>query len=727
MKTELDIREFLDISIEEIFADRFARYSKYIIQDRALPDVRDGLKPVQRRIIYSMNKEGNNFDKPFRKAAKTVGNVIGNYHPHGDTSVYDAMVRMSQNWKVNNQLVIMHGNNGSIDGDSAAAMRYTETKLSEYSEMMVRNITENTVKQIPNFDDTELEPTVLPTQIPNLLINGASGISSGYATDIPPHNLSEIIKGTMLLNRNKDVTLDELMEIIKGPDFPTQPIVQGIEGIKEAYETGRGKIVMRAKCEIKKNVIIVSSIPYEVNKSTLLQRIDLIRIEKKVEGISEIIDQSDQSGLEIHINCKKDANIDAILKYLLKSTDLQKNYNFNMIAINNRKPELLGIKKMLQSFLNHRVEVITKRSEYRLEKANQKLHILEGLIKAVNILDEIIEIIKASSNKSTSKENIMKRYDFSEYQAEAIVMMQLYRLSNTDLSNLEENVAELQKLVKKLTRILSDKNVLKAVIEKELNEVLERFGKPRTTIIQNEIEEIKFDQVDLIKAERMLVSITSNGYLKRSSPRSYASSQSLGLSNLEDNLIGSIISNTKNKCLVFFDDGSYVIIPGNDIVETKWKDIGKHISSLCKVNDGVRVINIVSTIDFNEYVDVVSVSQQGHYTKIKFKEFDLSKLKQRIVWQKLKTNDKIVSLDYSSENPLEALLGTNAIFVTNLGRYIKTSTADLDEHQLRRTGKRISPLRKNEELNLIKIFSDDLILFTDKFGYFKIKEEMVVN
>ncbi|MGL5021484.1 MAG: DNA gyrase subunit A, partial [Mycoplasmatales bacterium] len=338
MKRDIDIRDFLDMTIEDIFADRFARYSKYIIQDRALPDVRDGLKPVQRRIIYSMNKEGNTFDKTFRKSAKTVGNVIGNYHPHGDTSVYDAMVRMSQTWKVNQQLVLMHGNNGSIDGDSAAAMRYTEAKMSKYSEMMIRNITEDTVNMIPNFDDTELEPTVLPTRVPNLLINGASGISAGYATDIPPHNAGEIIKATMLLNENKDATLEDLMQIVKGPDFPTAPTVQGIDGIRDAYKTGRGKISMRANFDIVKNTIIIKSLPYDVNKSTLLQRIDIIRIDKKIDGMIEIIDQSDMSGLEIHINCKKDANIDVIIKYLLKHTDLQKNYNFNMIAINNRKP-----------------------------------------------------------------------------------------------------------------------------------------------------------------------------------------------------------------------------------------------------------------------------------------------------------------------------------------------------------------------------------------------------
>jgi topoisomerase-4 subunit A len=725
MKKDIDIREFLDMTIEDIFADRFARYSKYIIQDRALPDVRDGLKPVQRRVVYSMNKEGNTFDKTFRKSAKTVGNVIGNYHPHGDTSVYDAMVRMSQTWKVNEQLVLMHGNNGSIDGDSAAAMRYTEAKMSKYAELMIENINEDTVNMIPNFDDTELEPTVLPTKVPNLLINGASGISAGYATDIPPHNAGEIVKAAIYLNNNSDATTKDLMKIVKGPDFPTGPTVQGLEGIKQAYETGRGKIVMRANYEIVKNVIVIKSLPYDVNKSTLLQRIDLIRIDKKIDGIQEIVDQSDQSGLEIHINCKRDANIDVILKYLLKNTDLQKNYNFNMIAIDNRKPKQLGLVSILSAFISHRRDVITRRSQYRLEKANQRLHILEGLIKAVDILDDIILIIKNSENKSNSKDNIITKYGFSDAQAEAIVMMQLYRLSNTDLKNLIDTSNELKANVEMLESILANDEVLKACIDEELKEVYQQVKSPRLTTIVDEIEEIVINQADLIRSEKMIVNVSVNGYVKRSSPRSYVASSSLAVSTEDDISNSSIACDTKDSCLIFFDDGTYVIIPVIDIPETKWRDQGRHISSIAKVNDGVRVVNMVCTSKFKEYRELVTVSKFGYSTRISFSSLKLNKLKQKIVWQKLKKDDKIVGIDFSTSSELDQLFGESVVFITNLGRYMKLTSSDVEEYQIQRMGKRISTLRKNEEFVCVMFTDVDFIMLTDLGGYVRFGEDSI--
>lgn len=720
-KNITDLNEFLDLTIEEIFADRFARYSKYIIQDRALPDVRDGLKPVQRRVVYSMNKEGNRFDRQFRKSAKTVGNVIGNYHPHGDTSVYDAMVRMSQTWKVNEQLVLMHGNNGSIDGDSAAAMRYTEAKMSEYAQMMIVDIDEDTVNKIPNFDDTELEPTVLPTRVPNLLINGSSGISSGYATDIPPHNATEIINACILLLKKPRATVEEIMEIVPGPDFPTGATIQGVEGIKQAYKTGSGKISIKSNVEIRKNDIVITAIPYAVNKSTLLQKIDIIRIDKKIEGIKEVVDQSDQSGLEIWVHCNRDANVEAILSYLLKNTDLQRNYSFNMIAINNRRPQKMGIIPILKAFLEHRVDVITRRSEYRLKKANARLHILDGLIIAVMNLAEVVQIIQKSSDKADSKINLINRFRFSEDQAEAVVMMQLYRLSNTDITNLENNVSELKAEVDVLNEILSNEKVLKKLIISELKESLTKLKKPRKTIVEAKIEEIKINQKDLIKAEKMIVSITRNGYIKRSNPRSYVASQELSSCATDDMTVNNLLTNTRYNVLVFFNDGSYANIPVNDIPETKWKDLGRHISSICKINDGVSVVSMVSVEDLNNYKYLVSVSKLGYYTRVLFSDLNSPKLKQKIQWQKTKANDEIVSVVATDHDDLDT------IFITNLGRYVKYNVNDLELTATKRVGFKLINLRKEEEFKFNSYMNCNFAIFTDRGSYVKFRNKDLVN
>lgn len=723
----IDINEFLDLTIEEIFADRFARYSKYIIQDRALPDVRDGLKPVQRRVVYSMNKEGNTFAKQFRKSAKTVGNVIGNYHPHGDTSVYDAMVRMSQDWKVNQPLIIMHGNNGSIDGDSAAAMRYTEAKMSKYAELMIVDIDEETVNQIPNFDDTELEPTVLPTRIPNLLINGASGISAGYATDIPPHNPQEVIKAAIYLNENKAATLDEIMKIMPGPDLPTGAIIQGLDGIKQAYETGRGKVVIKSTVRIEKSNIIVTAIPYEVNKSTLLQKIDLIRINKKIDGIKEIIDQSDQHALEIVISCQKDANVEMILNYLLKNTDLQKNYSFNMIAINNKRPQQMGVIPILNAFLKHREDVIIRRSEYRLKKANSKLHVLDGMIEAVLNLDRVIEIIRASKDKNSSKENLIAEFKFSKEQAEAVVMMQLYRLSNTDITNLRETVEELNGEVNILNKILTSDKVRNKLISSELNEVLDKIDHPRKTVLGEEIEEIVINQRDLIKLEKTMISVSKLGYIKRANVRSYMASGELSSCQEGDLIINNILTNTRAFILVFFSDGTYVNVPAHEIEETKWKDVGKHISSIAKINDSVSVIGAIATDNFTDYSDVISVSKNGYYTKMQFKDLESNKLKHKIQWVKAKKDDEIVSVDFVKSGQVSQVMFDDVIFITNLGRYVKYKRSDLEAFNLKRTGLKLIKLRVNEQFQFVRYLDADLVIFTDLGGYFAIDGVIVDN
>ena len=720
MRDPNGIKEFLDMTIEEIFADRFSRYSKYIIQERALPDVRDGLKPVQRRILFSMHKEGNTFHKQFRKSAKTVGNVIGNYHPHGDVSVYEAMVRMSQDWKVNKQLVIMHGNNGSIDGDSAAAMRYTEAKLSEYAELLTKNIKEDTVRMVPNFDDTELEPTVMPTRVPNLLINGSSGISAGYATDIPPHNPTEVIDATIHLNQNRECTLDDLMQFIKGPDFPTGATAQGIDGIRQAYETGRGKISIRSDFHFDKNSIIITAIPYDVNKSILLQRIDLIRAEKKIQGISEVLDQSDQKIMEIAIVCKKDGNKEAIINYLLKNTDLQKSYSFNMIAIANRKPMMLGIKGMLQGFLDHREEVITRRSEFRLEKANVRIHLVEGLIKAVDVMDKIIKIIRNSKDKASSRQNIMDEFDFSQLQAEAIVMMQLYKLSNTDVTILIEEQEELLEEIIILEKILNVREVLIDLITTELREAKEYTKRDRFTKIEDEIEKFSINPKDLIKPENMVVSISKSGYIKRSTTRSYLASNQLSSTISGDSIVENFISNTRHNTLVFFNDGTYVIVPTIDIPETKWKDVGKHISTFCKINDGVEVVGALSTSNFKDFDQIITATVEGYVSRVLFNEFNVNKFKQKILWHKLKAGDKVKGISFKEIEGLGIAEANKLLILTNKDRHIVLNCEDVTSYNIKRLGKRYFKLREGEKILGISVFSDTISLFTDKGGYFHI-------
>ena len=518
-----------NMSLEDIMGERFGRYSKYIIQERALPDIRDGLKPVQRRILYSMNKDGNTHDKGYRKSAKSVGNIMGNFHPHGDSSIYDAMVRMSQDWKNREILVEMHGNNGSMDGDPPAAMRYTEARLSEIAGYLLQDIDKNTVPWAWNFDDTEKEPTVLPAAFPNLLVNGATGISAGYATDIPPHNLSEVIDAVVYMIDHPSAKLDKLMEFLPGPDFPTGAIIQGKDEIRKAYETGKGRVVVRSRTEIEqlkggKEQIIVTEIPYDVNKAVLVKKIDDVRVNNKVPGIAEVRDESDRTGLRIAIELKKDADSQTILNYLLKYTDLQVNYNFNMVAIDNFTPRQVGLQKILSSYIAHRRDIIVARSKFDKEKAEKRLHIVEGLIRVISILDEVIALIRASENKADAKENLKVSYDFSEEQAEAIVTLQLYRLTNTDIVTLQNEEADLREQIATLAAIIGDERTMFNVMKRELRDIKKKFGNDRRSELQAETKTIEIDTASLIVEEETYVSITRGGYVKRTSPRSFNAS-----------------------------------------------------------------------------------------------------------------------------------------------------------------------------------------------------------
>lgn len=574
------------LSLEEIMGDRFGRYSKYIIQERALPDIRDGLKPVQRRILYSMNKDGNTFDKSYRKSAKSVGNIMGNYHPHGDSSIYDAMVRLSQDWKMGQVLVEMHGNNGSMDGDPPAAMRYTEARLSEISAYLLQDIDKNTVPFAWNFDDTEKEPTVLPASFPNLLVNGSTGISAGYATDIPTHNLSEVIDATVYMIDHPNAGVDKLMEFLPGPDFPTGAIVQGKSEIKKAYETGKGKVVVRSQTKIEelkggKKEIVVTEIPYELNKATLVKKIDDVRVNAKVAGIAEVRDESDRDGLRIAIELRKDADAELILNYLLKYTDLQVNYNFNMVAIDNATPRQVGIVPILSSYISHKRDIIRSRSIFDRDKAEKRLHIVEGLIRVLSILDEVIALIRASDNKADARENLMASYDFSEPQAEAIVTLQLYRLTNTDVVTLQSEEAELKERITTLSAIINDEKTMFNVMKRELREVKKKFGQPRKSILVDEVVAVEVEAASLIVKEETIVSVTRSGYVKRTTPRSFSASKLEEIGKREDDsLIFHQPALTTQHLLMFTTFGNVIYRPIHELDDVKWKDIGTHSSSL---------------------------------------------------------------------------------------------------------------------------------------------------
>ncbi|WP_105117808.1 DNA topoisomerase IV subunit A [Streptococcus suis] len=616
-----------NMSLEDIMGERFGRYSKYIIQERALPDIRDGLKPVQRRILYSMNKDGNTFDKGYRKSAKSVGNIMGNFHPHGDYSIYDAMVRMSQDWKNREILVEMHGNNGSMDGDPPAAMRYTEARLSEMAGYLLADIEKKTVPFAWNFDDTEKEPTVLPAAFPNLLVNGATGISAGYATDIPPHNLAEVIDAVVYMIDHPTAKLEKLMEFLPGPDFPTGAIIQGADEIKKAYETGKGRVVVRSRCEIEqlkagKKQIVITEIPYEVNKAVLVKKIDDVRVNNKVPGIAEVRDESDRTGLRIAIELKKDSDEQTILNYLYKYTDLQINYNFNMVAIDNFTPRQVGLQKILSSYIAHRREIIIARSKFDKEKAEKRLHIVEGLIRVISILDEVIALIRASENKADAKENLKISYDFSEEQAEAIVTLQLYRLTNTDIVTLENEEAALREQIQTLAAIIGDERTMFNLMKKELREVKKQFGNPRLSELQDQAETIEIDTASLIVEEETFVSVTKAGYIKRTSPRSFNAStlEEMGKRD-DDQLIFLQNAKTTQHLLLFTNLGNVIYRPVHELTDIRWKDIGEHLSQTLMnfdTNEEIIFAELVENFDEGTYF---AVTKYGQIKRVERKEF----------------------------------------------------------------------------------------------------------
>lgn len=684
--------------------ERFGRYSKYIIQERALPDIRDGLKPVQRRILYSMNKDGNTFEKGYRKSAKSVGNIMGNFHPHGDYSIYDAMVRMSQNWKNREILVEMHGNNGSMDGDPPAAMRYTEARLSEIAGYLLQDIEKNTVPFAWNFDDTEKEPTVLPAAFPNLLVNGSSGISAGYATDIPPHNLSEVIDAVVYMIDHPKASLEKLMEFLPGPDFPTGGIIQGADEIKKAYETGKGRVVVRSRTEIEelkggKQQIIVTEIPYEVNKAVLVKKIDDVRVNNKVPGIVEVRDESDRTGLRIAIELKKEADSQTILNYLLKYTDLQVNYNFNMVAIDHFTPRQVGLQKILSSYISHRKDIIIERSKFDKAKAEKRLHIVEGLIRVLSILDEIIALIRASDNKADAKENLKVSYDFSEEQAEAIVTLQLYRLTNTDIVTLQNEENDLRDLITTLSAIIGDEATMYNVMKRELREVKKKFANPRLSELQAESQIIEIDTASLIAEEETFVSVTRGGYLKRTSPRSFNASslEEVGKRD-DDELIFVKQAKTTEHLLLFTTLGNVIYRPIHELTDLRWKDIGEHLS---------QTISNFATEEEILYADIVTSFDQGLYVAVTQNGFTKRFERQELTpWRTYKSKStKYVKLKDAKDRvvALTPIVMEDLLLVTYHGYALRFSSQDVPIQGLKSSG--VKGINLKNEDKLVSAFS----------------------
>lgn len=700
--------------------ERFGRYSKYIIQERALPDIRDGLKPVQRRILYSMNKDGNTFDKGYRKSAKSVGNIMGNFHPHGDSSIYDAMVRMSQDWKNREILVEMHGNNGSMDGDPPAAMRYTEARLSEIAGYLLQDIEKDTVPFAWNFDDTEKEPTVLPAAFPNLLVNGATGISAGYATDIPPHNLAEVIDAVVYMIGHPKAKVDKLMEFLPGPDFPTGAIVQGRDEIKKAYETGKGRVVVRSRTEIEKlkggkEQIVVTEIPYEINKAVLVKKIDDVRVNNKVAGIAEVRDESDRDGLRIAIELKKDANTELILNYLFKYTDLQVNYNFNMVAIDHFTPRLVGIVPILTSYIAHRKEIILARSRFDKAKAEKRLHIVEGLIRVISILDEVIALIRASENKADAKENLKVSYDFTEEQAEAIVTLQLYRLTNTDVVILEEEQAELREKIAMLSAIIGDERTMYNLMKRELREVKKKFGNPRLSELQDTANTIEIDTASLIVEEETYVSVTRGGYLKRTSPRSFNSStvDEVGKRD-DDRLIFISSAKTTQHLLIFTNLGNVIYRPVHELADIRWKEIGEHLSQTItnfETNEEVIYTELVDNFDEGTYFAVTKLGQIKRVERKEFSPWRTYKSKS-VKFAKLKNeDDQIITL-----SPIKL---DDVMLVTKNGYALRFNIEEVPVVGAKAAGVKAINLKKDDVLAAAFIANTDSLYILTQRGALK--------
>ncbi|MDR2828696.1 MAG: DNA topoisomerase IV subunit A, partial [Acholeplasmatales bacterium] len=700
-------------NVTSVMAERFSRYSKYIIQDRALPNAKDGLKPVQRRILYGMYLMGLFYNKPYKKSARVVGDVMGKFHPHGDSSIYEALVRMSQDWKMLLPLIDMHGNNGSVDGDSAAAMRYTETRMSLACDFLLKDIDSNTVPFVPNFDDEELEPVVLPAKFPNLLVNGASGIATGYATNIPPHNLNEVIDACIFVIDNPSASNYDISKIVKGPDFPTGGIVQGKSEIDKAISTGSGKIIIRSKTEIIDNQIIITEIPYEVNKAELVARIDSLRLNKKVEDILEVRDESDKEGLRIAVDLKKNSDYTTILNYLYINTDLQRSYSYNIVTIINHRPVLASFLEILNAYINHQKDVVTSKTQFDLEKAKKREHIVDGLVKMVSILDEVIKIIRASSGKEDSKNKLVERWGFSLLQAEAIVMLHLYRLSNTDIVLLEKEKKELAKNIKDYNAILKDESLLLNVIKNDLNETKNILGRPRKTIIEDAIENIKVDKKDIISSELVVIGVTKEGYIKRSTLKNYSMSKETGLKDKDCLIFKKEILTTDN-LLIFTSFGNYLIIPVYKIEDQKWSSIGTYISNIINIDKNENIVYLDSVTTFNSDIRFLISTSYGYSKQVLLKDLEVQRMHKTFKLVRLQEGESVVGVDKG--------YNTDIVSITSMGYFTRLDEREIEISTVGTRGGKTINIKDNDYL-IGSFYSDkdsELVIITTRGHVLKI-------
>ncbi|ADN08717.1 DNA gyrase subunit A [Sulfurimonas autotrophica] len=629
MSNLLNNGDVQSINIEETLQNSYLDYSMSVIVGRALPDVRDGLKPVHRRILYAMDKLNLSFGAKYKKSARIVGDVIGQYHPHGDTAVYDALVRMAQDFSMRMELVDGQGNFGSVDGDSAAAMRYTEARMTKYAGELLKDLEKNTVNMIDNYDGTTKEPDVMPTRVPNLLINGSSGIAVGMATNIPPHNPTEIMNGLKALLENPNITLPEIMEHIKAPDFPTGGIIFGKKGIMDAYETGRGRIKVRAKTHIEKkgnrDVIVIDELPYQVNKARLIENVANLVKDKMIDGVSEIRDESDRDGMRVVIELKRDAISEIVLNNLFKQTSMQTTFGIIMLSILNQEPRIFGLIDILKHFINHRKTIIIRRTIFDLEKAKARAHILEGLKKAIDIIDDVIRVIRASKTEEAAKENLVSEFDFSEIQAASIVAMRLGRLTGLEIEKIENELAELMKFIEYLESILKSEDVLHGIIAEEFDEVLTTYTTKRRTEIEDDYDDIDIE--DLIPNEPMVVTITHRGYIKRVPLASYEKQKRGGkgktaVTTYEDDFIENFFTcNTHDTLLFVTDRGQLHWLKVYRIPEGSRTAKGKAVVNLINLQADEQIQSIIPTTDFSEDKSLVFFTKNGIVKRTNLSEF----------------------------------------------------------------------------------------------------------
>ena len=691
--------KIVERDIEEEMKTAYIDYAMSVIVSRALPDVRDGLKPVHRRILYTMYEDGLTSDKPYRKSATTVGDVLGRYHPHGDASVYDAMVRMAQTFSLRYPLIDGHGNFGSIDGDGAAAYRYTEARMSKISELMLTDIEKNTVDFIPNFDDRLQEPAVLPAKIPALLINGSSGIAVGMATNIPPHNLTEVINGIVKIIDDDNVTDEQLMQIIKGPDFPTGGMILGRDAIKQAYTTGRGKITVRAEAEIEemsngRQKIIVTSLPYQVNKARLIENIANLVKEKRIEGISELRDESDrENAVRIHIGLKKDANARVVLNQLYKNTQMQDTFGIIMLALVDGEPKVLTLRQCLDYYIDHRKDVILRRTKFELDKALARAHILEGLKIALDNIDEVINIIRNSYDDA--KERLMKRFGLSDIQAQAILDMRLKTLSGLQREKIEEEYNELMKLIAHLREILGSETLVFQIIKEELLEIKEKYGDERLTKIV--AAEGEFNEEDLIKEEQMVVALTHFGYIKRMPIDTYRSQRRggkgiTGISTREEDFVKQIFTTSTHDTVLFFSNkGKLYRLRGYEIPEAGRTAKGTAIVNLLSLDAGEKISAIIPIQSFEDGKYLLMSTKNGLIKKTPLKEYDSSR-KIGLLAINLKDDDELIDVRLTDGED-------NVVLVTSKGMCIT-----FDEKDVRPVG------RSAQGVLGIRLDDDDFVI-----------------